>query len=76
MLYLTEIEELWGCTASHPARVTHDIRRYANNRLEVSHQATRLRERQMRRFKFPGQAQRFLSAHGIINISFEWDATD
>ena len=42
--------------------VTHDTRCYANNRAEVSHQPTRHRERQMRRFKSPRQAQRFLSA--------------
>jgi putative transposase len=47
--------------------VTHDTRCYANNRAEVSHQPTRHRERQMRRFKSPRQAQRFLSAHGVIN---------
>ena len=50
--------------------VTHDTHRYANNRVEVSHQPTRLRERQMRRFKSPRQAQRFLSAHGVINNLF------
>jgi putative transposase len=33
---------------------------------EVSHQPTRQRERQMRRFKSAGQAQRFLSVHGVI----------
>ena len=31
--------------------VNHDIERYANNRAEVSHQPTRQRERQMRKFK-------------------------
>jgi putative transposase len=41
-----------------------------NNRAEVSHQPTRQRERYMRRFKSPGQAQRFLSAHGPINNLF------
>jgi len=46
--------------------VRHDTRQYANNRAEVSHQPTRQRERQMRRFKSAGQAQRFLSAHGVI----------
>ena len=46
--------------------VVHDTRQYANNRSEVSHQPTRQRERQMRRFKSPGQAQRFLSVHGVI----------
>lgn len=34
-----------------------------NNRAENSHQPTRRRERQMKRFKSPGQAQRSLSAH-------------
>ena len=38
--------------------VRHDTRQYANNRAEVSHQPTRQRERQMRRFKSAGQAQR------------------
>lgn len=41
-----------------------------NNRAENSHQPTRQRERQMRRFKSPGHAQRFLSAHGPINNLF------
>ncbi|TPG36409.1 IS6 family transposase, partial [Roseomonas nepalensis] len=40
-----------------------------NNRAENSHQPTRRRERQMKRFKSAGQAQRFLSAHdGISNL--------
>ena len=43
--------------------VIHDQDRYANNRAEDSHQHTRQQERQMRRFKSPGQAQRFLSVH-------------
>ena len=46
--------------------VLHDTTRYANNRAEVSHQPTRQRERQMRRFKSAAQAQRFLSVHGVI----------
>ena len=50
--------------------VTHDTQQYANNRVELSHQPTRMRERQMRRFKSPRQAQRFLSAHGIITNLF------
>ena len=33
--------------------VRHDTSQYANNRAEVSHQPTRQRERQMRRFKSP-----------------------
>ncbi len=46
--------------------VNHTTDRYENNRAEVSHQPTRQRERQMRRFKSAGQAQRFLSVHGVI----------
>src|SRR4051812_7878731 len=41
-----------------------------NNRAENSHQPTRRRERQMKRFKSPGQAQPFLSAHDQINNLF------
>ena len=50
--------------------VIHDSDKWQNNRAENSHQPTRQRERQMRRFKSPGQAQRFLSAHGAINNLF------
>ena len=45
---------------------THDTTRYANNRAEVSHQPTRVRERGMRRFKSTQQAQRFLSVHAMV----------
>ena len=50
--------------------VMHDTRRYANNRAEVSHQQTRQRERQMRRFKSRQQAQRFLTVHGVVHNLF------
>ncbi len=40
------------------------------NRAENSHQLTRRRERQMKRFKSPRQAQRFLSTHDQINNLF------
>jgi putative transposase len=50
--------------------VVHDTTQYANNRAEVSHQVTRQRERQMRQFKSPGHAQRFLSVHGLIQNLF------
>lgn len=50
--------------------VAHCQDRRLNNRAEVSHQPTRHREHQMRRFKSPGQAQRFLSVHGPINNLF------
>ena len=46
--------------------VCHDTTRYANNRAEVSHQPTRRREHQMRRFKSSAQAQRFLGVHGVV----------
>jgi putative transposase len=51
--------------------VTHDTRQHANNRAEVSHQPTRQRERQMRRFKSSGQAQRFLAVHGVVQNLFK-----
>jgi putative transposase len=44
----------------------HDTSRYANNRAELSHQPTRVRERGMRRFKSVQQAQRFLYIHAAI----------
>ena len=44
----------------------HDTTRYANNRAEVSHQPTRVRERGMRRFKSSQQAQRFLGVHAMV----------
>ncbi len=47
--------------------VEHRRHKGLNNRAETSHQPTRRRERQMKRFKSAGQAQRFLSAHDGIN---------
>ena len=44
----------------------HDTSQYANNRAELSHQPTRVRERGMRRFKSTSQAQRFLSTHAAV----------
>ena len=46
--------------------VNHNTARYANNRVEQSHESTRVREHGMRRFKSPNQAQRFLSAHAAV----------
>jgi len=43
---------------------------YANNRAEVSHEPTRQRERAMRRFKSPRQAQEFLTLHGLTQNLF------
>ncbi len=50
--------------------VIHDTSRYANNRAEQSHEATRVRERGMRKFKSMGQAGRFLVAHAAVSNLF------
>jgi putative transposase len=50
--------------------VEHRQHKGLNNRAENSHQPTRRRERQMKRFKSAGQAQRFLSTHDQINNLF------
>jgi len=44
----------------------HDTSQYANNRAELSHQPTRVKERGMRRFKSIIQAQRFLGVHSVV----------
>ncbi len=44
----------------------HDSSQYANNRAELSHQPTRVRERGMRRFKSIVQAQRFLGVYSAV----------
>lgn len=51
--------------------VEHRAHKGLNNRAENSHQPTRVRERRMRRFKSPGQAQRFLSTLGPIRDHFQ-----
>ena len=50
----------------HMPDTIHDTSQYANNRAELSHQPTRVRERGMRRFKSMQQAQRFLSIHAAV----------
>ena len=42
----------------------------SNNRAEVSHHPTRQRERQRRRFRSPGSAQKFLYIHAAIYNQF------
>ncbi len=44
----------------------HDTSLYANNRAELSHQTTRVRERSMRKFKSTLQVQRFLGVHAAV----------
>ncbi len=44
----------------------HSTQQYENNRAEQSHEATRVRERGMRRFKSIRQAQRFVTAHAAV----------
>ena len=50
--------------------VVHSTQQYENNRAEVSHQPTRQRESQMRRFASVGHAQRFSSVHGPVQNLF------
>ena len=48
----------------------HSTEQYENNRAEQSHEATRVRERGIRRFKSIRQAQRFLGAHAAVSNLF------
>ncbi len=66
-------DKLFSYGAAHRTvmpSIVHSTRQYENNRAEVSHQPTRQRERQMRRFKSVGHAQRFLSVHGLVQNLF------
>ena len=58
-----------ACRTVMPS-VDHCTDQYANNRAEVSHQPTRQRERQMRRFKSAAHVQRFASVHGVLRNLF------
>ncbi len=48
----------------------HSTEQYENNRAEQSHEATRVREGGMRRFKSMRQAQRFVAAHAAVSNLF------
>ena len=48
----------------------HSTKQYENNRAEQSHEATRVRERGMRKFKSVAQAQRFLGTHAVVSNLF------
>jgi putative transposase len=50
--------------------VEHRQHKGLNNRAENSHQPTRRRERQMKRYKSAGQVQRFLAVHDPISNLF------
>lgn len=47
-------------------QVIHNTQQYADNRAELSHQTTRVRELGMRKFNSVEQTQRFLSAHTAV----------
>jgi putative transposase len=51
-------------------KTIHSTEQYENNRAEQSHEATRVRERGMRRFKSVRQAQRFLGTHAAVSNLF------
>ena len=65
-----QIGNLFHLRRDHVTAVEHRRHKGLNNRAENSHQPTRRRERQMKRFKSPRQAQRFLSTHDQINNLF------
>ena len=48
----------------------HSVQQYENNRAEQSHEATRVRERGMRRLKSVKQAREFLGAHSAVSNLF------
>lgn len=49
----------------------HPSHKRLNNRIEVSHQPIKLREKQMLSFKSPPQAQLFLSAFRVLRNCFK-----
>jgi len=52
---------------------THNTSQYANNRCELSHEPSRVRERGTRKLKSMHQAQRFLGAHAKVYSLFNLD---
>jgi putative transposase len=62
-----------SCNVAHRELIPetiHDTSQYANNRAELSHGPTRVRERGMRKFKSMEQVQRFLNAHAAVHNLF------
>ncbi|MCP5091514.1 MAG: IS6 family transposase [Gammaproteobacteria bacterium] len=69
-------DKLRSYGVAHPELIPdtiHDASQYANNRAELSHQPTRVRDRGMRRFKSIVQAQRFLDVHAAVYNLFNLD---
>ncbi|WP_434777997.1 IS6 family transposase [Neisseria sp. Ec49-e6-T10] len=60
------------CAQLFPSSI-HTRSKGENNRAENSHQATRLRERKMRKFKSIKQAQQFLANFGTVYDFFKLD---
>jgi putative transposase len=63
-------DKLRSYSVAHRDVIPETIRvtdRYANNRVEQSHEANRARERGMRGFKSMNQAQRFVTAHAAVS---------
>jgi putative transposase len=50
----------------------HERGRWKNNRAENSRQPTQRQERKMQRFKSAGSAQKFLSIHGAVYNTFNF----
>ena len=48
----------------------YSTEQYENNRAEQAHEATRVRERGMRKFKSVRQAQRFVNVHAAVHNLF------
>jgi transposase-like protein len=67
-----EVENLQACyqVGAHGRRRIGSYFLFVAIIAENSHQRTRQQERQMRRFKSAGHAQRFLSMHGMIHNIF------
>ena len=66
-------DKLRSYPAAHREVVPGVIRvtkRHANSRVEQSQEATRVRERGMRKFKSVSQAQRFVTAHAAVSNQF------
>ncbi|OFA29684.1 transposase [Glaciecola punicea] len=65
-----KLRSYWAARREIMPSVAHSTQQHENNHCELSHQPGRQQERQMWRFKSHGQAQRFLSCHGIVNNLF------